>query len=332
VPWGRFLFHEQLERFAANPERKVNAMKLAIPLFVALAYGPAQGLAQSSTSILGTELGSFSVLGASTVTNTGATTIGGNVGVSPGTAITGAGTISITGVFHTTDAFAELGQSQLTTARTNLTSLGSGLTLGANLSGLTLSPGIYTVPAGVSNLTGTLTLNGQGNANAAWVFQMPSTLITSPGSVVSVVNTGAGAGLFWNVGSSATLDTTTSFQGNVLALSSISLNTGAKIGCGRALASTGAVTMDTNTIGAGCGAVAGGQSDRLGGGLAAPAGGGKPTLIGGGVVGSGTVLIGNGNGSGNGNGTVPEPETYAITLAGMALLALLRRRRKAAAA
>jgi hypothetical protein len=240
----------------------------------------------------------------------------------------------MTGVTHQTDAFAGLAQSQLTTAKTNLGSLGSGFTLGANLSGLTLSPGIYTVPAGVSNLTGTLTLNGQGNANAAWVFQMPSTLITSPGSVVSVVNTGAGAGLFWNVGSSATLDTTTSFQGNVLALTSISLNTGATIGCGRALASTGAVTMDTNTIGAGCGAVAGGQSDRLGGGLAAPAGGGKPTLIGGGVVGSGTVLIGNGNGSGNGNGngTVPEPETYAITLAGMALLALLRRRRKAAAA
>jgi hypothetical protein len=310
-------------------------MKLAIPLFVALACGPAQGLAQSSTSILGTELGSFSVLGASTVTNTGATTIGGNVGVSPGTAITGAGTISITGVFHTTDAFAGLGQSQLTTARTNLTSLGSGLTLGANLSGLTLSPGIYTVPAGVSNLTGTLTLNGQGNANAAWVFQMPSTLITSPGSVVNVTNTGAGAGLFWNVGSSATLDTTTSFQGNVLALASISLNTGATIGCGRALASTGAVTMQGNTIGSGCGAVAGGRSDRLGGGFTVPAGGGKPTLIGGGTPGAGVILASGGSGGGSGGGStgnVPEPETYAITLAGMALLALLRRRRKAAAA
>lgn len=293
-------------------------MKLAIPLFVALAYGPAQGLAQSS--ILGTELGSFSVLGAASVTNTGATTLGGNVGVSPGTAITGAGTVTLTGVTHQTDAFAGLAQGQLTTARTNLTSLGSGLTLGANLSGLTLSPGIYTVPAGVSNLTGTLTLNGQGNANAAWVFQMPSTLITSPGSVVNVTNTGAGAGLFWNVGSSATLGTTTSFQGNVLALASISLNTGATIGCGRALASTGSVTMQGNTIGAGCGAVAGGQSTGLGGGFTVPAGGGRP------------ILIGGGTGGGGPTGNVPEPETYAITLAGMALLALLRRRKKAAAA
>ena len=291
----------------------MNPMKLAIPLFVALAYGPAQGFAQSS--ILGTELDSFAVLGAQTVTNTGSTTISGNVGVSPGTSITGQTSITLTGVIHATDPFAASGQSQLTTARTNLASLGTGLLLGADLAGLRLFPGVYTVPAGVSNLTGRLTLDGRGNANAAWVFQMPSTLITSPGSVVSVVNTGAGAGVFWNVGSSATLDTTTSFQGNILALASISLNTGATIGCGSALASTGGVTMDTNTIGAGCG---GGQgSGGLSGGLTVPGGGGKPTLTGGGKVGIGAV---------------PEPGTYAMTLAGMALLGFIRRRRKGGAA
>jgi hypothetical protein len=290
---------------------KMDATKFAIPLFVALAYGPAQGLAQSS--ILGSELGSFSVLGASTVTNTGATTLGGNLGVSPGSAITGAASITLTGVIHQTNAFAGLAQSQLTTARNSLGSLGSGTTLGVNLAGLTLSPGVYTVPAGVSNLTGTLTLNGQGNANAAWVFQMPSTLITSPGSVVRVVNTGAGAGVFWNVGSSATLDTTTSFQGNILALTSISLNTGATIGCGSALANTGGVTMQGNTVGGGCGGVTGGQAGNgggLGGGYTVPIGGGTPTTI----------------------GSVPEPETYAITLAGLVFLGLIRRRRKSAAA
>jgi Ice-binding-like len=147
----------------------MNATKLAMPLFVALAYGPAQCLAQSS--ILGSELGSFSVLGAESVTNTGATVLRGNLGVSPGTSITGAGSIVLTGVIHQTDAFAGLAQSQLTTAKNSLTSLGAGTTLGANLAGLTLSPGVYTVPAGVSNLTGLLTLNGQGDANAAWVFQ-----------------------------------------------------------------------------------------------------------------------------------------------------------------
>jgi hypothetical protein len=233
----------------------MNAIKFALPLFVALAYGPAQGLAQSP--ILGTELGSFSTLGASTVTNTGATTLGGNLGVGPGSAITGTATITVNGTnaatignpsVHQADAFTVLSQSQLASARTTLGLLGPGTLAPVNLVGLTLFPGVYTVPAGVSNLTGTLTLDGRGNANALWVFQMSSTLITSPGSVVNVINTGAGAGLYWNVGSSATLDTTTSFQGNIVALANISLNTGATIGCGRALASTGAVTMDHNTI------------------------------------------------------------------------------------
>src|ERR1700692_3870727 len=127
-------------------------------------------------------------------------------------------------------------QSELAAAKTELGSPGAGTLLPANLGGLTLSPGVYTVPAGTTNLTGTLTLNGQGNLNAFWVFQMPSTLITSPGSVVNVINTGAGAGLYWNVGSSATLDTTTSFEGNVLALTSITLDTGATDQCGRGLA------------------------------------------------------------------------------------------------
>ena len=207
--------------------------------------------------ILGPALASFSVLGGETVTNTGATTLEVNLGVDPGSAITGKSTITVNGTnaaiignpfVHESDAFAELAQSQLASALTNLGLLGPGTLLPMDLAGLTLASGVYTVPAGTSNLTGTLTLDGQGNANAFWVFQMPSTLITSPGSVVDVVNTGAGAGLYWNVGSSATLDTSTSFQGNILALTSISLNTGATIGCGRALAHVGAVNLDANTI------------------------------------------------------------------------------------
>ena len=205
----------------------------------------------SAAPLLGNDLAGFAVLGASTVTNTGATTIGGNVGVSPGTAITGAGTISMTGVYHSgIDPVAVAAQNQLTAAIVDLASLGPGTTLPADLSDLMLFPGVYTVPAGVSNLTGTLILNGNGNANAAWVFLMPSTLITSPGSVVNVINTGAGAGIYWDVGSAATLDTTASFEGNILSLASITLNHAATIGCGRALAETGAVTMNNNTINA----------------------------------------------------------------------------------
>jgi len=259
--------------------------KSAIPLLVALAYAPSQAMA---IPILGPELSSFAVLGASTVTNTGATTLTGNLGVSPGSAITGMATITVNGTnaatignpsVHEADAFAILAQTQLVTARTNLALLGPGTLLPVDLAGLTLFPGIYTVSAGISNLTGTLTLDGLGNANAFWVFQMPSTLITSPGSVVNVINTGAGAGLFWNVGSSATLDTTTSFQGNILALANITLNTGATIGCGRALAHVEAVNMDNNTISGDCIGTGEEGSGGLSGGLSAPVGGGTPTPL-----------------------------------------------------
>jgi len=213
-------------------------------------------------SILGTDLAGFAVLGASTVTNVPTSTIVGNVGVWAGTAITGfPGFVVNTaqadgqvtgGLVHSATPVAQAAQGQLTTARTNLGLLGPGTLLPADLVGLNLLPGVYTVPAGTTNLSGALTLNGNGNADAFWVFQMTSTLITSPNSVVNVINTGSGAGVFWNVGSSATLDTTTSFQGNILALADITLNNHATIGCGRALADTGAVTMDMNTIGIGC--------------------------------------------------------------------------------
>jgi hypothetical protein len=252
---------------------KMNAMKLAIPMFVAaLAYGPSQGLA---VPILGADLASFAVLGAATVTNVPTSTIVGNVGVSPGSSITGFNSVNLTatadpqvtgGLVQTNTALAASAQGQLTTARGTLTSLGAGITLGADLAGLTLTPGIYTVAAGTTNLSGTLTLNGLGNANALWVFQMPSTLITSSGSVVNVINTGAGAGVFWNVGSSATLGSTTSFEGNILALASISLVTGAKIGCGRALADVGSVTLQQNTISIGCAGTGEEGSNGLGGG------------------------------------------------------------------
>jgi len=211
--------------------------------------------------ILGSALATFSVLGGATVTNTGATTLTGDIGVAPGTAITGKPSITVNGTnaatpgnpfVHESDALANLAQAQLAIAQASLALLGPGTPVQMDLAGLTLSPGVYTVPAGTSNLTGTLTLDGGGNADAFWLFQMPATLITSPDSVVNVVNTGAGAGLYWNVGSSATLDTGTSFQGNILALASISLNTGATIRCGRALAKVAAVTLDTNTISVGC--------------------------------------------------------------------------------
>jgi hypothetical protein len=263
-----------------NEEMEMNPMKLGLPLVLVLAYGPSQGLA---TPILGSDLASFTVLGASTVTNVSPSTIDGNVGVwSSGGANAIAGFLSSPGVavsdLQVTGGLVHAGtttgspnamsaQSQLTTAINNLASLGPGTVLvNPDLVGLTLVPGIYTVPAGTTNLSGALTLDGGGNANAAWVFQMPSTLITSPDSVVNVVGTGSGAGVYWNVGSSATIDTNTTFIGNILALESISMNTSATDLCGRALAKTGAVTLQQNSLSGTCTGILA-NSSGLGGGL-----------------------------------------------------------------
>lgn len=233
-----------------------------------------------ATPILGSDLASFTVLGSSTVTNVPTSTIGGNVGVwssgganaitgfnsSPGVAVSDSQVTG--GLVHAGTAVAQSAQGQLTTAKNNLSSLGAGNTLlNPDLSTyLSLAPGVYTVAAGTTNLSGMLTLDGGGNANAVWVFQMASTLITSPNSVINMINTGGGAGLFWNVESSATIDTNTTFLGNVLAYGSVSMNTTATDYCGRVLADTGAVTLQQNMLSHYCsGALSG--SDGLGGGL-----------------------------------------------------------------
>jgi Ice-binding-like len=187
----------------------------------------------------------YAVLGGSTVTNTGTTTICGDLGVSPGTAITGGPTMTCGGTTHSADASAANAQLAVTTAYNNLAAQPCTTTISA-LGGLVLTPGVY-CSASSAGLTGTLTLDAGGNANAVWIFQMGSTLTTASGSTVQVINGGQNCNVFWQVGSSATIGTTTTFVGNILALTSITLNTGATVS-GRALARNGAVTMDTNTV------------------------------------------------------------------------------------
>jgi len=204
-------------------------------------------------STLGTAQ-TFAVLGGSTVTNTGNSVLTGDLGVSPGTAITGFPPGTRTGTTEAGTTAAATAQSGVTTQYNALAAATCTADLtGQNLGGLTLTPGVYCF-ASSAQLTGALTLNAQGNANATFIFKVGSTLTTASGSSVVLINGGNPCGVGWQIGSSATLGTTTSFLGNLIALTSITLNTGANI-AGRALARNGAVTLDTNNVSfATCGA------------------------------------------------------------------------------
>lgn len=197
---------------------------LARAILAAVICGPTLAAAQE---LLGTAQ-SFAVLGGSAVTNTLATTVVGNLGVSPGSAVSGfpPGLVS-GGVIHAADAVALQAQNDVTTAYNFLAlqAVSSDLT-GTDLGGLTLVPGVYRFSSS-AQLTGTLTLDAQGDANAQFIFQIGSTLTTASNSSVVVINGGQDCNVFWQVGSSATIGTGTAFVGNILALTSISLTTGA---------------------------------------------------------------------------------------------------------
>ncbi len=242
-------------------DRMMSSSLLAGIGFAALLYGAAPVSAQT----LGTAA-NFGVLAGSTVTNTGASVISGNLGVSPGTAVTGfpPGIVTPPGTIHSADAAAAQAQVDLTTAYVAIAGTPTTTDLtGQDLGGLTLTPGVYGFTSS-AQLTGPLTLNALGNPNAVFIFEIGSTLTTASNSSVLFSNSASSCNVFWQVGSSATLGTTTAFGGNILALTSITLNTGANVS-GRLLARNGAVTLDGNNVVA-CGL----------GGLGGPGGPGGP--------------------------------------------------------
>jgi hypothetical protein len=194
------------------------------------------------------QLSSFAVLAGSTVTNTNTpTVVNGDLGVSPGSAVTGFPPGTVTGTIHAADSAAAQAQSDLTAVYNDLASTPCNTDLtGQDLGGKTLTPGVYCFSTS-AQLTGTLTLDGQGNPNAVFLFKIGSTLTTASAASVLLINGASNCGVFWQVGSSATLGTGTALAGSLIALTSITLNTGAGV-TGRVLARNGAVTLDDSHV------------------------------------------------------------------------------------
>jgi hypothetical protein len=188
---------------------------------------------------------SFAVLAGSGITNTGPTTVTGDIGSFPNPSETGLSTMVQTGVDHAGDAVTQQAKIDLETAYGVAAGATPPTSVATELGGLTLLPGVYN--GATLEITGTLTLDTQGDPDAVFVFQTPSTLITAPGSAVVVLNGVQACNVYWQVGSSATLGTGSTLVGTVLARTSITANTAATVQ-GRLLALDGAVTLDTNTI------------------------------------------------------------------------------------
>ena len=234
-------------RTIAGPSRLALAAMLAgaTAILMCLAGAPGARAATAPVS-LGTAA-NYGVLAASTVTNTGPTTINGGLGLSPGTAITGFPPGQVNGTINAANSAALQAQNDLTAAYNTAAASPVTATIPVELGGTTLTPGVYASPAGTFGITGTLTLDAQGDPNAVFIFKAASTLITASASNVVLVNGAQAANVFWVVGSSATLGTYSIIQGNIMAQASITVTTGATVH-GRALARTAAVTLDSDTI------------------------------------------------------------------------------------
>jgi hypothetical protein len=202
--------------------------------------------AQGAPIALGTAE-SFAVLAGQSVTNTGPSVISGDLGVSPGTAVTGfpPGTVSA-GAIHSADQVALQAQRDLTSAYNDAAGRSSTATISADLAGRTLTPGVYTSASSLG-LSGALTLDARGDPNAVFVFQAGSMLTVASTSQVLLIGGAQACNVVWQVGSSASIGVNSRFAGDVLALTSISLTTGATL-TGRALARNGQVSLDTNTV------------------------------------------------------------------------------------
>jgi hypothetical protein len=220
------------------------AAGITLTLAISMLTGGLLAIAAGPPSVgLGTAT-SFAILAGAGITNTGPTTVNGDVGTFPTTTQTGFGSVTITGTNHAGDAVTQGAKNDLVTAYNTAAGSGPTTPVAANLGGQNLVPGVYNSASSLA-LTGVLTLTG--TSTDVWIFQAGSTLTTATGSSVVFSGGAQACNVFWQVGSSATLGTGSSFKGTILALTSITATTGATIE-GRLLARNGAVTLDTNTI------------------------------------------------------------------------------------
>jgi len=278
---------------------------------VGLVALPGSALAATAPVPLGTAK-SFVVLAGAGVTNTGATTLNGDLGTFPTTAITGKSTIILHGTNHAGDAVTQQAKKDLTSAYTTAAGAGPTKAIPVELGGTTLQPGVYS--GGALGLTGTLTLDGGKNPQGVFIFKAASTLTTASASRVRLINVNP-CNVYWQVTSSATLGTGSQFVGTILALTDIHLTTGARV-TGRVLARNGAVTLQANTISLpSCSAATAGPTPR-------PTTGGQV-----GMVPVGGVRTGDGSTSGTGNGLL-ELSAGALLLAVLGGATVSARRRR----
>jgi hypothetical protein len=234
-----------MTKTSINRNTALNIQGLIIGLAVAVMFVHHDAAAVQAPVALGSAA-TFGVLAATTVTTIPTATVNGDLGVSPGNTVTGAPIVN--GTTHLGDPAAAQAQGDLTIAYNDA----AGRTLGSvgvtgNLGGQTLAPGLYTSTSSLEISSGDLTLDALGDPNAVWIFQMASTLTTTAGRQVILSGGAQAANISWQVGSSATIGTTSVFKGNILAYTAITMNTGATLD-GRALARNGAVALDGNTI------------------------------------------------------------------------------------
>lgn len=223
---------------AASTQRKGLAKSLA----------PCKSTSASAhpTGVPLASVASFGVLAGSTITNAGLSIVTGDIGVSPGTSITGFPPGIVNGSTYAGGPVAAQAEADLATAYNNAVSRPNASPLPADIGGMTITPGLYAAPVTLG-ISGTVTLDGKNNPNSLFIFQIPSTLTTAVDSAVVLTNQANACNIFWQVGSSATLDTASNFSGTIMAAASVSLGTGSNV-TGRVLAESGAVTLLDNAI------------------------------------------------------------------------------------